>query len=383
MRWNKRAREFMLTVQVHPTEALAYLLVTNMMLPIVSHLDASGWNPLCPSVECVRDTQPPKMPAFLGSLDRMGIHRRLLRVDLLRRFDWLRRWESEQEEMQLVEAAATLHALRSAGQDLSRLGTDEYQGVLASLAAWERDCYGPANERLYAAVKSGLSGREIFRNRRLYEPALTDWVVLYAKGWTDFEGNRRALRSGLRLVVECGVLPAHSGTCSAPECTDDDVIRAFEMLTADTPERHLFYVTSEGQFRLGATEARDGLETVVGAVAPVRQQYGRRDAEGGPREVAGFEGGLGESVPAATEVTKQVEEQDLVATIRVALEYRAAREDSGSPDWIAATHFLQVADGSKTVAGLATELTVEPRTLQRAFERIREDLQSKLRGANP
>ncbi len=309
------------------------------------------------------------MPKRLSEMDRLGVHRNLVLVDLLRRFEKVRREARKREEMELLVKTSTLLVLKTAGRDLRDLGKEEFRRILEDLDTWERTRLRPAAERLQAAAKAGLRLAQVKESLNEYEPAWTDWALLYEKGWTDFEGNRRAVVEAVRLGERRGVLAKHGNDLEADladmQMEDSDVAGFLELVTSQDPGQRLFYVTSEGQFRLGATEGRDALESVLGIVEPVRQR------DGTPLQ-QDFE----QDDQAREDPAKIASEIDLLASVREWLRGRRDRAEAGSVDAIAADNFERLMEGL-SVRELARETRAARPTLDRAARSLRANLASR------
>lgn len=322
------------------------------------------------------------MPASLSERDQLGIHRCLILQDLLRRFHGLRGNGKEKEA--LFRVVALLHAARAGGWDPTTISGNEFTRLVHDQGVWERDCLRPAWTRLETAAWSATSEKkikELVEAAPQYEPAWTEACLQDKTGWTDFEGNRREALHGVRMVENRGLLPRHRRDLKADlagmPMDDYELARFLKFLTSKNPGQRLFKVTEAGQFRLAAAYVRDALESAAEEkVEPVREGDGRRDEDGWLCRVEGLPAEFDATDHRESNPAMVLENVDLLAAVRTWLEYRAAREEAGSPDWIAATRYLDVASGTVTVRGLARLHEIDQSTLQRAFRRIKDGLQA-------
>ncbi len=331
------------------------------------HLDSSGWNPLEPSPESLAATRRPAMPTHLSELDRLGIHRKLVHIDLLRRFYDRLPTANHQHELRFLLTAATLHALRESGRDLRALSKEHYSDTLATLHRWEHTSLLESEERLNSAR---VASPMLLRPDGIYpefEPMFTYSRLLFESDSTDFAGNCRSAEQAMRLGERRGRLSADPSWLASDlaglKFTDAEVGELLDVMTSKNQAQHLFHVTRDGKFRLGARDARDAIESVIGAVEPVRQAQSDQLSDDVDLQDASNRD-PGEDLAA----------QDELARVRQWLRDRCDDAAPGSPDAIVAENFERLMAQGLSIRELAKETGAPRSTLDRAAERLRAAL---------
>jgi len=333
----------------------------------------AGWDPLNPSADCIDAAARPPMPEYLSGGDRVGIHEKLLSIDLVRRFPSLRKGHPGDNEARAIAMLAALLAIRAAGRDLSTLTKEQLASHLEAIREWDEFRYRPAQDRFEAIRRAGLGPQDVRGRERELEPALTFNLLLHEKGWTDFEGNREAAMEALRLAEQRGVLPKQvpevRSDLAASKMTDDDVSDLIGLLLSKNKEQDLFHVTGEGKFRLGAREGRDALESVVGAIEPVHQE----NSEPLPEEF--------DSAPDSKRTpADESAERELAALARQCIQEHRDSAPSDPIVALVAENFERLKRGEISARGLAEEAGVDRKAIDRELETLRTMLVKRFGG---
>lgn len=336
-----------------------------MRLDAGTELDRRGWNPLRPSGECMQQTTQPNFSHYLDQLDRIGVHRKLLDVDLILRF-WPVFRRSELRTVQVRVSAATLHAIRAEGIDITSMTMPIYQSWLAELLCWEQTVFVPAMN----AFEKAQSPEEVRTHRARFEPALTYRVLLFEGGMTDFVGNRKALKAAMRLAEHQGVLTKQHRDVDKDLAnvgvTDEDVYRFILMITDQEPDRNLFHASGKGQFILGAEEARDAENKHVYPIQPVYEQSDRRslsvaaDKEDPSNPLAALEAG------------------EALQTVRKVLMERRDRRGLNVEAAVALDHFVGIRQGEESARAVAEKEGISRATLDRRLRELDEEIRERL-----
>lgn len=330
-----------------------------------AELERRGWDPFQPSVDCLRQTTQPNFSHHLDQLDRIGVHRKLLDVDLILRF-WPVFRRSEFRTVQVRVSAATLHAIRAEGIDITSMTMPIYQSWLEELRCWKRAVFDPAMK----AFEMARSPEEVLTHRERFEPALSYRKLLFESGMTDFVGNREALKAAMRLAEHQGVLAKQHRDVDKDlanvEVTDEDVYRFILMITDQEPDRNLFHASGKGQFILGAEEARDAENKHVDPIQPVYEQSDRRslsataDQEDPSNPLTALEAG------------------EALQTIRKVLMERRDRRGLDPAAAVALDHFASIRQGEESARAVAKKEGVSRATLDRRLSELDEEIRRRL-----
>lgn len=339
---------------------------------------AAGWDPLAPNSECLRATSVTRVPAHLTPEDRRGVHALLIKGELNRRFfgDMI----DLDEKSGTTDHLVTLHVLREAGLPLTDAA---YHMERTRIGDWCKHRLAQADARLTNDRNDGLTPEEADLARDLYEPALSWRSLLFSLGWFDFEGDRHALKSALKLVEHRGVLPSQAVEVMEIECTSESVAWFLETTMDAKPRSHLFHVTEEGKFRLGDTEVRDALEQLVPGVEPVKERHGRSAEYGTVPTHRTIPEGFDVVDPGAGDPLREAEDADTLAAVSTWLASRAAREEAGSVGPRLLPHLLAILMDDSSVAGVAAAEGLDKQAAARAVRRIKEKLAAQLRSEAP
>ena len=306
------------------------------------------------------------MPSpVLTDFDRLCIHRRIVLVEILRRFpEKVKDWSSEVAKA--VDCAATLLAVRASGQDLGGYSATTYQRLLQDLHEWESGRLKEAENAIEA-----VGDNWVIENSAEYEPAVSLMQVTYAQGWTDFEGSVHATRQALKLSEYRGAFPgARSGIDEDVDqlpVDDEQVGLTIEMILNDDLSSHLFYVTKDGKFRLGDTEVRDALASLTDEVKPVHEERGERLPDD-----------LAEDVP-GEEFAEDIAALEEFRAFRRSLEEERDRLDDSEPMALAIDNFDDLTSRRCSVRELSARENVDRERLGHAYGVLSARLQHFLR----
>jgi hypothetical protein len=291
------------------------------------------------------------MPTHLTEMDRMGVHRRLLYLELIRLcHKSIRATRGEIDARPLV-AASTLHAHRAGGHVLDASTVRGYREILHAFETWEVERFLPAHAQY---LKGVAEKRSYMWAEQHAEPAWTFRRLFYEAQRTDFEANRSAAVHAIRLVEPKPVNMA---------MTDDDVEAFLGVLTAKDPGQKLFYVTKDGKWRLGAEEARNALVSVVGAVEP--------DTIEPPH-------GIWQEQELSTKPSTEADDSDHIRAVMEFLRSQRDAAESGSAEAIAADALMrEITEGPAALRKVAEQHGVDDSTLGRASRRLRERVAAK------
>ena len=329
-------------------------------------LNQLGWNPLEPSAECVEWTNRVEFPPQFDQADRVGVHRKLIHYELVRRQMQSRKTGDTSFDAASL-CAATLHALRVDGVVLGGLTTSEYQGWLARLNKWEDGTLAPSLVELNRM--ESLADAEARLD--LVEPGLTYSRLLYALDLVEWEQNRRALAVAVKLSELRGVQAKEARQhvrqdLASLQPTDDDVGGFVRMVTTEEPDRNLFHVHRRtGRFVLGAEEARDAVDHLSDPVQGVRGPRSETPEED-PAVLA----------DAADEPARSAEERDLAQEARA---YLQELRDTEADDAVLAAvmdNFQRIAEEGS--AAVARDIGADEQAVRRRAAKVREMLLKRL-----
>jgi len=336
-------------------------------MKFLDEIARAGWDPTDPSPDCISATARPVMPEHLSEEDRLGIHQMLIRIDVARRFPEALGHGQADDEARDLAVVAQLHSLRAAGRDLTTLHPEEFAAHARAMDVWEHGRLKPAETRLEAAIAAGLGPQEIRPQFMEYEPALAYHTVLHSMGWTDWAGNRRAAAAAIKLAEERGVIAGEQRKMTTDlkdlVMTDGDVGDMIGLMLSKNPEQKLFHVTAEKKFCLGPKDARDALESVVGAVQHVRQ----KDSEPLPDDTDPAQ----DAEPTPFDAVVVNERMSLV---RQFVQERRAQAASDSIQALVADNFERLKLGEISARALAETAGVSRATIDREVDALRADL---------
>jgi hypothetical protein len=213
---------------------------------------------------------------------------------------------------------------------------------------------------------------EFRASRAQFEPAITHNELQFEMGTTDWEGDLKATRAGLEMGESRGVPKRHRRQAAddlrAPDLNHEDVGGLLRVMTAKNPGQHLFHVTDEGKFRLGATEVRDALESVITPVEPVREERGLELADG-----------VAESKPDDELTPAELEaEAEQVVVIRQFLEARRDRAQPGTVEHVVLVNWDRLVTGEASRRQLAKETGLSRQSLDRAYDAVAESIRREI-----
>lgn len=316
------------------------------------------------------------MPDHLSEEDRLGIHEKLLSIDLVRRFPAAFGHGPANDEGREIAVAAALHSIRAAGRDLSTLEKEAFAAHMHAMDAWDANRFRPSEARFEVAVRAGLTPNDARDSHAEFEPAFSFSMLLHAKGWTDFEGNRISAVEVVRQAELRGVLSRQvwdvRSSLAGMKMTDDDVTDLLGLLLSKNRDQPLFHVTDDNKFRLGARDGRDALESVVGAIEPVHEDR----SEPAPEDFQPAQ--EDESTPA--DLAAENEMETLVP--QCVQEWRGAAA-SDSVEALVADNFERLKSGETSARALAEGAGISRASVDRAVDALRSALARRFGGETP
>jgi hypothetical protein len=310
------------------------------------------------------------MPEHLSERDKLGIHVELLCGDAAIRFSAAMKAHHDDLQERTCQWYACCHAFRA---DSGRVfkSPREFYLFLQEHEAWKQGPLKDSNERLEKAAPE-----QLIPQRMVYEPVYTLAELVLSSGWIDFEADGRSLVRSLELVEgrgrqesdlegrrgvreEIGQLPLDEATLVDTVC----------MIFRESQGARPFYVTKDGQIRLGERRVRDALDTQLGAVASVREKrYDEGEIEDAHEKTATGRG-------------PQESESERKESFEIFLAWRRQRQSKAprkSVEALVLERFPELARKDLSIRALAEESGRDRKSLAAVFDSLKDELRRKL-----